>query len=193
MKIRAPNPSWHMDEMERNTGLEVVLWILSELGIACMESPAFSMPEHHYGASTTRRKVLVAVRDANTGRPRVASQTNKKFAYLCMCRSPGDESSLCHGGVEAMIWCPGRTEARFVHPTRHRGRACLGGLRAMRGHHHETCPRRATKQGELLVDTSRAPRQRVTARVQLFRGLNFRLACTFVNHQGAFGMHAAPD
>ena len=33
--------------------------------------------EHHYGASTTRRKVLAAVREANIGRPRVASQTKQ--------------------------------------------------------------------------------------------------------------------
>ena len=47
---------------------------------------------------------------------------------------------------------------------------------AMRGHHPESCPRRALQQGELWVDTSRASGQCVTARVRGFRRLNFRFA-----------------
>ena len=31
----------------------------------------------------------------------------------------------------------------------------------MKGHYHESCPRRALQQGELVVDTSHAPGQRV--------------------------------
>ena len=50
-----------------------------------------------------------------------------------MGRSLGDEGSLCQAGVEAMIWCPGRTEAHFVHHTRHRESVCLGGLRGNEG------------------------------------------------------------
>ena len=38
----------------------------------------------------------------------------------------------------------------------------------MRGHHHESCTRRATQQGELVGDTSRAPGQRATAGVRGF-------------------------
>ena len=50
----------------------------------------------------------------------------------------------------------------------------------MSGHHHESCPRRALQQGELVVDTSRAPGQGVTGRVRLFRRLNFRLTPEFL-------------
>ena len=48
-------------------------------GASVLRAPlsTISELEHHYGASTTRRKVLAAVRDANTGRPRVASQTKQ--------------------------------------------------------------------------------------------------------------------
>ena len=52
---------------------------------------------------------------------------------------------------------------------------------AMRGHHPESCPRRVLQLGELVVDTSRASGQRVTARVRGFRRLNFRLVA-FVNN-----------
>ena len=48
-------------------------------GTSVLRAPlsTISELEHHNGASTTRRKVLAAVRDANTGRPRVASQTKQ--------------------------------------------------------------------------------------------------------------------
>ena len=63
------------------------------------------------------------------------SEEVQHLACLCMGRSLGDESSLCQAGVEAMIWCPspGRAETRFVRCTRHRGSACLGGLRGDEG------------------------------------------------------------
>ena len=42
---------------------------------------------------------------------------------------------------------------------------------AMRGHHPESCPRRALQQGELWVDTSRASGQRVRRVVQGLRAV----------------------
>ena len=42
----------------------------------------------------------------------------------------------------------------------------LEACKAMRGHHSESCPRRALQQGELVVDTSRAPGQRVPRRAR---------------------------
>ena len=42
---------------------------------------------------------------------------------------------------------------------------------AMRGHHPESCPRRALQQGELWVDTSRASGQRVRVKIQGLRAV----------------------
>jgi len=46
----------------------------------------------------------------------------------------------------------------------------------MRGHHPESCPRRALQQGELWVDTSRASGQRVRRVVQGLRAVKMGLA-----------------
>ena len=47
----------------------------------------------------------------------------------------------------------------------------LGASEAMRGHHPESCPRRALQQGELWVDTSRASGQRVRVKIQGLRAV----------------------
>ena len=44
----------------------------------------------------------------------------------------------------------------------------------MRGHHRGSCSRRATQQGDLMVNTSRGPAQRATARAGGFLKLNLR-------------------
>ena len=46
----------------------------------------------------------------------------------------------------------------------------------MKGHHHESCPRRVLQQGELWVDTSRASGQRVRRVVQGLRAVKMGLA-----------------
>ena len=51
---------------------------------------------------------------------------------------------------------------------------------AMRGHHHESCPRRALQQGELVIDMSHAPGQRARCSVQGFWVLKKTLAPEFL-------------
>ena len=49
----------------------------------------------------------------------------------------------------------------------------------MKGHHHESCPRRALQQGELVVYTSRAPGQRVRESIQGLRAVKMGHAPEF--------------
>ena len=56
----------------------------------------------------------------------------------------------------------------------------LGASEAMRGHHPESCPRRALQQGELWVDTSRASGQRVRVKIQGLRAVKSGRAPEFL-------------
>ena len=56
----------------------------------------------------------------------------------------------------------------------------LGASEAMRGHHPESCPRRALQQGELWVDTSRASGQRVRVKIQGLRAVKSGRALEFL-------------
>ena len=56
----------------------------------------------------------------------------------------------------------------------------LGASEAMRGHHPESCPRRALQQGELWVDTSHASGQRVRIKIQGLRAVKSGRAPEFL-------------
>ena len=58
------------------------------------------------GASTTRRKVLAAVRDANTGRLRVASQTKQNKTKLLHHRLRPPVPLLCVIGSPDLLPTP---------------------------------------------------------------------------------------
>ena len=61
----------------------------------------------------------------------------------------------------------------------------------MRGHHPESCPRRALQQGELVVDTSRASGQRVRRVVQGLRAVKMGVApLVLITEMHGFGDRA---
>ena len=98
------------------------------------------------------------------------------LACLWLCQSAGDQSSACDARLEMISGllpergivcsCVFATQSADV----------LGASEAMRGHHPESCPRRALQQGELWVDTSRASGQRVRRVVQGLRAVKMGVA-----------------
>ena len=113
-------------------------------------------------------------------RPKCAERPH--FACSWPCQSAGDQiskliallskvfSSLPECQCVIVCSCIFATQSADV----------LGASEAMRGHHHESCPRRVLQQGELWVDTSRVPGQRVRESIQGLRAVKMGLAPEFL-------------
>ena len=96
------------------------------------------------------------------------------------CQSAGDQISKLIALLGMIVrWLPERgIVCSCVFATQ--SADLLGASEAMRGHHPESCPRRALQQGELWVDTSRASGQRVRVKIQGLRAVKSGRAPEFL-------------
>ena len=97
-------------------------------------------------------------------RPKCAERPH--FACSWPCQSAGDQISKLIARPDMFLTWLEISVASCTSVFAPQDAGVLEASEAMRGHHPESCPRRALQQGELVVDTSRAPGQPVRGSIQ---------------------------
>ena len=107
-------------------------------------------------------------------RPKCAEHPH--FACSWPCQSAGDQISKLIALLGMVLTWLGDRVVSCTSVFAPQDAGVLEASEAMRGHHPESCPRRALQQGELWVDTSRASGQRVRRVVQGLRAVKMGVA-----------------